>query len=72
VAPRTLPKTPAPVRLPKLRVAIYDRGELVEVKEYDDPRVSFCREFNERGSYAGLTALPLFGSAPMRRKAVGQ
>lgn len=59
VAPRTRRPNPRPAQLPPLRCAIYQNGELIDFNEQPDPRIEFCRAFNEQSAKWGMSAVPV-------------
>lgn len=42
--------------LPKLQVIHRQNGEIVGIKEMDDPREDYCHQYNLRGAALGRTA----------------
>ena len=70
VSKRTMlkPGKPAVAKLPKLPMAIYREGELVNVVNTDDPRERICNTFNEVNPLYGLYMVPMADDAGVSQR----
>jgi hypothetical protein len=63
IAPRTRQRPTRRKSLPPLQVGLYDEhGDLIKVVSLPDPRVEYCRQFDDMGQKSGMSARPIGGA----------